>query len=630
MQSLEIKKLKIEDFKGITHLEIPGTGDQISGSGSEISGANGLGKSSIKEAIAFLITGRNSLGSSDKFIRESASETLVSAELELVTGDQKQDVSVQLARGIREKHSQKRGEDQVKGFETTAYIEGTEVKVSQLEDKIRELINPDTFLKLYTPGYFQSLNWQKKRETVISLVGDVTEPEIAEDLGYSELTKSLSNTNSADLIKRYKKEQKSANEALERLGARIEEKKSEIPEDSVVEQNEARIRELKEEIAELEKRPSDSANSEADVLKQKLDQKVNERLNKLNREHEQTRKDLNKTDDQCYKSRQEYEKLSKELERLRDEKNQKNDELKRLREQYKQEAERDTSVPDHCDSCGQPIPQELRQDYIQNKEDNKQSVLKELETAGEKISGDIERLNREEQEQQNEARRYETEVNNLESESKRLRDYLQKLLKTGTDNIEKDEEELSLEQQFEEVMAKESEGLDQHLQNKKGDLEDALKQQTSEDKDKILARVTELERQAELESSRFAEAQRIIDQLEEISRSRIDRVEEKAKEAFSNKETEIAFRFFEERLNGEIKEDCRVLVNGQELSSLSFGEAIRAGTQISLSLMRLYGISCPVFVDNAESISGDKSLYSKEAQFFIASVTDEPLKIRNL
>lgn len=71
-----------------------------------------------------------------------------------------------------------------------------------------------------------------------------------------------------------------------------------------------------------------------------------------------------------------------------------------------------------------------------------------------------------------------------------------------------------------------------------------------------------------------------------------------------NSKFEIArFKLFNILVNGGIEECCEITVNGVGYNSgLNSANRTNAGLDIIKTLQRHYGLSCPVFIDNAESV----------------------------
>ena len=67
----------------------------------------------------------------------------------------------------------------------------------------------------------------------------------------------------------------------------------------------------------------------------------------------------------------------------------------------------------------------------------------------------------------------------------------------------------------------------------------------------------------------------------------------------------VSFKLFSKQINGGFDDCCECTVNGVPFSSLNSGHRIIAGLDIISSLSKLNDVICPIFIDNAESISKD-------------------------
>ena len=106
--------------------------------------------------------------------------------------------------------------------------------------------------------------------------------------------------------------------------------------------------------------------------------------------------------------------------------------------------------------------------------------------------------------------------------------------------------------------------------------------------------------------------------VEDFIRTKMNMISDKINGMFKI----VSFKLFAEQINGGIKETCECTVNGVPLSSLNNGHRIVAGLDIIHSLSNLYGVSCPIFVDNAESIN-DFNVPEMDAQMIYLTVTDD-------
>ena len=89
----------------------------------------------------------------------------------------------------------------------------------------------------------------------------------------------------------------------------------------------------------------------------------------------------------------------------------------------------------------------------------------------------------------------------------------------------------------------------------------------------------------------------------------------------------LTFKLFDMQINGGIKECCEVTYDGVPYSDLNTGHRVVAGLEIIRALQRKFGVTVPVFVDNAESIN-DFNVPKMDCQMIMLKVTeDKELKI---
>jgi len=104
-------------------------------------------------------------------------------------------------------------------------------------------------------------------------------------------------------------------------------------------------------------------------------------------------------------------------------------------------------------------------------------------------------------------------------------------------------------------------------------------------------------------SQEFETLQRGVYLCEEFIKAKVSMLTGKINSKFAS----VRFRLFVEQINGGIKEDCEVMVQGDgkmvPYSTANNAARINAGLEIINSLAQHWGISMPVFVDNAESVT---------------------------
>jgi energy-coupling factor transporter ATP-binding protein EcfA2 len=179
--------LKLKNFKNHQDLTVN------FGEMTEITGDNGKGKSSIGEAVTWLLYSNDTLGSKmDPIpITYKADETLVQLLLEV---DGK---SVLLGRG------QKKGKAEF-------YINEVPSKATEFNDLVSQLFDKDLFFSLFNPDYFFTLKWDKQRSMLLQYVTTPANKEVLKHLPELQANKlgTLLKKHSLDDIEKIHKDNK--------------------------------------------------------------------------------------------------------------------------------------------------------------------------------------------------------------------------------------------------------------------------------------------------------------------------------------------------------------------------------------------------------------------------------------
>lgn len=158
---MEIKfnHLKLQNFKSHKDLEVK-FGDL-----TKILADNAKGKSSIGEAITFLLYGNDLLGSKldPSPVTYQADNTLVTLQLSV------DDVELLLGREI------------VKG-RNKFYVNEVPSKATEFNEVVEKLFDKDLFLSLFNPSYFFTLHWEKQRQMILKYTTAPANKEVLKEL----------------------------------------------------------------------------------------------------------------------------------------------------------------------------------------------------------------------------------------------------------------------------------------------------------------------------------------------------------------------------------------------------------------------------------------------------------------
>lgn len=192
---IRLKSLHLENFKCHANLTL-----DFGGRNASIYGDNATGKTSVYDALTWLLFGKDSAGNGEKNIEikplaedGSVKDHQAVTEVEavfLVDGEE-----VALKRTYQEAWSTKRGssEPTYDGNTSEYYVDGVPCKANAYKGKVAELVDEERFRLLTTVSYFpDKLPWQKRREALFSLFGAMDDRQIMETDGrFSPLLEAM-------------------------------------------------------------------------------------------------------------------------------------------------------------------------------------------------------------------------------------------------------------------------------------------------------------------------------------------------------------------------------------------------------------------------------------------------------
>lgn len=240
--AITIKNLKLVNFKCFRQKEF--TFNQHV---TTILGRNGVGKTTIADAILFCLFGKNTTGQSDLELFKTRENGHVipnldhSVEMELdvclnTPADIEHGRIVTLKRSIKEVWIKKRSSEETVFKNNTCeyFVNGEAYTQADYRKFIDTLISEDVFRAITNPTYFLSLKWQVQRDFLAHMVGNIAPEEIATTTELADLVKSLSDTPEGIDIISYRKhlsyQIKQIKDKLEKIPVRLEEQNKALPE----------------------------------------------------------------------------------------------------------------------------------------------------------------------------------------------------------------------------------------------------------------------------------------------------------------------------------------------------------------------------------------------------------------
>ena len=674
-----LKSIHMENFKGIKSLDVNFSNK------TNIKGQNAAGKTTIFDAFTWLLFNKNSAGEEKFNVRplDKDGNRIDNVEIKVVAVLDVDGKEVGLSKVQKQNWVKKRGTDTValQGNVNSFEIDGYPKSEADFKAYVSGLAQSEDMFKMLTnPQYFSSLKWKDQRDILMKLVTEVSDAEPAKtDSKYAPLINELEKASSTDDIRaKFSKALSEWRKKQAEIPVRIDEaEKSKIDAD-VAEQELAKA-DLERKVSECDQKISGADNSldrlQSEELQLQFD--LSGIMQTMNRELSDKRREY---DDVKYEASREFQNVHNQIadnqSRIsgNEESIRKAEvERKKLGEQYNMEKAKTFDETPYlfdeskwvfdenstvCSLCGQKLPEDKIEQLKTDFEMKKAKAKAELETKHMLALNEFKSSNAAKlQEIVNSGYEKKNLIEKLTSENESLKKEMDELKQKENAALAKkneaekrlseipaeadysqNEEYAKLKARHNEVLAEikklESDGADQivnDLKAEKSDLQSQL-----DEVNKIITKASmnvEIdERIAQLQAEQKEIGQKVADQeqmlylLEEFIRFKLDKVSESINSHFKT----VNFKLFETQLNGGLKDCCECTVNGVPYSTLNSGHRIVAGLDIIRSLSELYGVSCPIFVDNAESLN-EFNVPDMDAQLILLSVSeDKQLKVEGV
>ena len=227
MENIKILRMSLENFKCHENLTI-----DFEGRNTAIYGDNATGKTSIYDALTWLLFGKDSLGNVEKnieikpldamgVVKDHLSVTAVEAVLS-VSGE-----TLTLRRTLKEVWTTKRGSSEATydGNTSEYYVDGVPCKKNVFTDRVNDIVSEETFRMLTSVTYFaRDLSWQARRAELFRVAGVMDDDAImASDERFTKLAASMGKLSVEDYKKKLLAEKRGFVGAKTEIPARISE-----------------------------------------------------------------------------------------------------------------------------------------------------------------------------------------------------------------------------------------------------------------------------------------------------------------------------------------------------------------------------------------------------------------------
>ncbi len=645
-----LKKMSLVNFKGIRSAEF-----NFNTTTNNISGDNATGKTTIVNAFLWCLFGKDIEDRKDYEIKTYDKDGVIIPQIDhsvelFIDVDFRE---ITLKRVLSEKWQKKRGADDLEftGNETTYFWNEVPLKQMDYQSKIKDLIDEGLFKLLTNVNYFHTLHWEKRREIIFSLAGEITDSEILSEsdmeTDHSQIignilshgkTMAEAKAETANKKKRIKDE-------IQFIPSRIDEAERSKPNPVYVKGLEDEKRILNTKLQSLQKDlqqviDAETSFTERLALQNKEYTERLERLYKLKTTKFKLEKEIESDIRASYKNPEnEINSLKREIEQIDisivnlNSKFQngllKADEIEgKLTEKREQWKLINTEQQPHfdessckCPTCQQSLPAETirlnKDEFIHNFNASKKLRLdknvlegKELVEERKTIEDLLQQLTLNLDAAQKEAESKKVELERLKKESEELPDIEKNIADAKATNNELQElraNVIELEKGIEDKPAQDS--MTQELkerriiiQNEVNDINIQINELSAKSSNKeqiklIDARIEELKHQESTLAQELNRLEKIEFAILQFEKQRVNYIEEKINGKFEY----VTFRMFETQINGQEVPCCKTLINGIPYESANTASKINAGLAIINTLSFFNNINAPIFIDNAES-----------------------------
>jgi len=615
---IKLKSLRLENFKGVRDFIL-----QAHGENCVIKGINGAGKTSIMDAFLWLLFDKDSRGNAQFSIKtlDAKGEALHDLEhsVEGVLNIDGEDLV--LKKVYKEIWRTKRGsrKSEFSGHTTDYYIDEVPVQKKEWDKRISEIIDEETFKLLTSPTSFNSLRWQKRREILLDVCGDISMTEVIDSNNELSGLVTILNGHKVDEQKAIiTGKKKKINDRLKEIPARIDELDKSLADVSGYDKQaiEGRISELNKEIraiqdnAEVANLRKKKAELQANLAEFNMNQAgthnrnvmvYNEKKGDLETEINKKKASLKEIDERIWELKARITKNETKMVRLRED----FENIDKMKAPFPDKPPDRSEITNKCYACGQDLPEE--------------QVHESFDKALAKYNKDVAEFNQQQAEKLAEINAEGKKLKTENEEKAETIKGMEKTLKETGVEIQNLEKELS---EVHEPVKPEDTQLIKDAKAQIKDVEEAIEFKTENLPDTGILEAQKKAEQtklAEIEAAKKtkdrvkelgAEEKKLAEEYEELERqtylieqfivSKVNLLEEKINSKF-----ELArFRLFNILVNGGVEETCVTTYNG-----VSYGDALNTGAEINVgldiikTLSEHYGIKAPVFIDHAESIS---------------------------
>lgn len=652
MKKVILKKISVQNFRSKSF-------EFEFGAHNSIRGKNRSGKSSVKNAFFWLLTGaddidRTNFNLFDTTIvhtKENSVPTIVTCVF-VIDG-----VEYEVTRTAKMGWTRKRGNDEYERKASDDYsfsIDGIERSATEFKNWIEDTFAPIDMLKcmINTRHFLYNIDdWKVQRKYLANIAGEITNEDFVGD--YTELFAQFSKYTAEQLRERLKNLLMPLKKALGTEGTKGEK----VVELEVLQKNLVDVSEISKAELELQtlKEERDSIQAKISGKKSPIDEASAKRAQALAlvESKENEIKEARKKHDT--KQQAEVTMLESKLSNIEAQNEaikQQNDNLKKAFERKKQTLADDTKVVEklkkrleelreenkaiknrefdgyNCAYCGAPLDEDKVEELKAKFEERKQKDRDNNKAEGLQARHRLETAQADLDVLQKEVDNGFTQAE-LISEGD-LRERIQQR-KAAFPPFENSDEYKTLRKELEdlkksvpEVPVVDTSEFDKELNDVNAKIEAASnKAGLRAQYDKQTKQIEEVQADMKKMAQERAQLEKIEQQLVAYEQEKADIVGKRVNKFFDKCKVSM----FSEKKDGSLAPNCVITMDGRRSATLNKEGTITAGIDVSDAFCRFYGLNMPLFIDDNESLSDDNYVTS-ERQVITLSVANCELELK--
>ncbi|MHC1722542.1 MAG: hypothetical protein AB9836_04970 [Aminipila sp.] len=649
MSTIRLKSMRLENFKKYKDEIFNFDGNSI-----VISGGNRQGKSTIKNAYLWCLTGKDESGRANYRIRTN--DAPIEAEPAVTVIIVIDSVETEIKRTLRSVYKGKGIDRRYDGDTTQCYIDTIPKSMSEYNAYIAGLfpLEPNIFTDIF--HFAEKLKDEARRDLLTTVFGLLSDEQVFERKVELKPLIELKGKHSIEDFKIINKE-KEKNISLElgsgkhvgNLQSRIDEAIKAMTDPINVEEQQNLIDEANSEIKCLESQKvklvdntvTSEKKSQIELLQTDYkalissnkifqDEYVSKEKGKVKVKIDDAFEGISEVQANIRNVRQGLENLQNNIAGAQTKSKQ---HKAKLAELQVAEWEGDTI----CPTCGQAIPEEKIKEAKGNFNENKVIKIEGIESQITELNALIASSGKGVSEKEEQIILLENDLlakQKNKSELEKLLNEIKPKNMAGFSKKSKELEDQILKLKNELKVLSESNDnsvaiadMDNKIEEQKriiSDCQEKIAQQATNNKQQN--RITELQEERIKLSKELDIAQNNISLCDKFITAKAELITEDISKHFEG----ISFKLFDTYKSEGLKNDCQILMNGQQYGDFSMSEKIVASIKVINGLNKHFSFAAPIFVDNANELDTSKETIKgikTDAQLILIKVNDNKLQL---